>query len=347
MGAAGMPAPEDVMHVVRSFFGVPTAHTLGAAVRLGVVEAIGDGEATATEIAATLSTHPGATLRLLRALAALSLLEETDSGAFRTTSAGSLLHSGRPGSVASVVRLFTDTVTVRSWEGLANSVRTGEAAFPEYFGKSFFEYLQEHPESAADFNAAMSEGSHMAAHVLPQHYDFGRFATVVDVGGGDGTVLAGVLRHNPQLRGVLLDTDQGVARAADVMRQAGVEDRFTAAPGDFFASVPEGGDLYLLKAVLHDWNDEQCIAILRNIRQAMPEDGRLLIVEGVLPARVEPSQVGAYLSDLNMLVNHGGLERTADDFSVLCEKAGFTAPTLRQLPLPGEIFLIEAGPAAV
>jgi SAM-dependent methyltransferase len=278
-------------------------------------------------------------------VAALELLEETDSGAFRTTSAGSLLHSGRPGSVASVVRLFTDTMTVRSWEGLATSVRTGEAAFPEYFGKSFFEYLQEHPESAGDFNAAMSEGSHMAAHALPQHYDFGRFATVVDVGGGDGTVLAGALRHNPQLRGVLLDTDQGIARAADVMRQAGVEDRFTAAPGDFFASVPEGGDLYLLKAVLHDWNDEQCIAILRNIRQAMPEGGRLLIVEGVLPARVDPRQVGAYLSDLNMLVNHGGLERTADDFRILCEKAGFTAPSFRRLPLPGEIFLIESAPA--
>jgi hypothetical protein len=280
-------------------------------------------------------------------MASLSLLEETETGAFRTTPAGGMLHSGSPGSVASVVRLFTDPLTVRSWEGLTDVVRTGETAFPKFFGTSFFEYLNEHPKLAADFNAAMSEGSHMAAHVLPQHYDFGSYSTVVDVGGGDGTVLAGVLRHNPALRGVLQDRAPGVARAADVMRQSGLEDRFTGVPGDFFDSVPEGGDLYLLKAVLHDWNDTQCIDILCNVRRAMPEGGRLLIVESALPSRVDPKQRGAYLSDLNMLVNHGGLERTPADFRVLCEKAGFTAPTFRQLPLPGEIFLIEASPDSV
>lgn len=343
-GVPGMPSPEDVHHVVRSFFGVLAAHTLGAAVRLGIIDTIGDGEMTSDEVASACDTHPEATKRLLRAMAGLVLLEETEAGAFRVAPAGTLLYSGRPGSMASVVRLFTDPLTVRSWEDLTASVRTGEAAFPKHFGKSYFEYLEGDPQRAKEFNASMSEASHAAAEMLPHHFDFSAFGTVVDVGGGDGTLLASILRQNPELKGVLFDTSNGLAQAEEALGRSNVADRCTVTDGDFFSEVPRGGRLYILKAVLHDWDDERCLTILRNVREAVPDDGRLLVIEGVLPPRVDPQLRGAYLSDLNMLVNHGGKERTAEDFRVLFEKAGFDAPSISPLPLPGEIALIESAP---
>jgi hypothetical protein len=338
-------APEDLNILPRHLFGAFAAHTIGAAVRLGVVEAIGDRQRTAAEVAAGCESDPGSTLRLLRAMTAMKLLAESEPGVYRVTPAGRLLDAGQPGSLASLARVFTEPWMVRAWEDLTGSVRTGRPAFPAFFGQSFFDYLQDRPEASAEFNAFMGEATRASAHLLPDHVDFGRFGTVVDVGGGDGTLLATVLRRYPGVRGVIYDTPSGLAQAADVMRRAGVEDRFTAEQDDFFVSVPGGGDLYLLKAVLHDWNDERCLTILRNVRQAMPDDGRLLIVEAVLPDRVDPKLIGGYLGDLNMLVNLGGRERTADDFRALCEKAGFVAPAFERLPIPGDVSLIQATPA--
>ncbi|MEU7135071.1 methyltransferase [Streptomyces sp. NPDC046261] len=333
--------------VMQLAFGQMGTQLLGVAVRLGIFDRVGDGELTAAGLAHDLGTHPQATHRLLRALAGLRLLTETAPGTFATTAAGDLLRSGVPGSLLSVARVFTDPSMTRGWELLEQSVRTGETGFDAAFGTDFFGYLKEHPELSAEFNAAMSQATQVAAEVLPGHYDFGRFGTVVDVGGGDGTLLSAILRAHPGPRGVVYDTAEGLAQAPERLAGEGVADRVTLTVGDFFASAPAGGDLYLLKSVIHDWNDEQCVTILRHIRDVIPADGTLLIVEPVMPATVsgETTEL-TYLSDLNMLVNVGGRERTADDFAALCSKAGFTLDAITPLPQPNVFHLIEATPAS-
>jgi hypothetical protein len=332
----------DQRHVMRLVFGTMAAQTLGAAARLGIVDVLGDGERAAGDVAADCGAQPQTVLRLLRAMAGLELLAEPRPGIFRVIPAGHLLGTRHPGSLATLAKVFTDPQMVRAWENLAEAVRTGEPAFPHVFGKGFFERLEEFPELSAQFNASMSEATRATAAVLPEYYDFGRHGTVVDVGGGDGTLLAAVMRAFPSVRGIVYDTPHGLAQAAGTMERAGVADRFSAVTGDFFASVPEGGDLYLLKSVIHDWNDEQCATLLRNCREVLPAHGRVLIVEPVLPPTVEPAWAGRYLSDLNMLVNLGGRERTHEDFTALCERAGFAAPTVTPLPDPSPFSLIEA-----
>ncbi|MDT0319651.1 methyltransferase [Streptomyces millisiae] len=343
-GTAPPADAADPLHLMRLVFGTMAAQTVGAAARLGVMDALGDGERAADEVAAACGTQPRATLRLLRALAALELLVESRPGVFSATPAGRLLDTRHPRSHASPARVFTDPQMVRAWEDLAESVRTGEPTFPQVFGKGFFERLGELPELSAEFNASMSESTRATAATLPDSYDFGRYRTVVDVGGGDGTLLAAVLRAFPSVRGVVHDTPRGLAQAAGTMERAGLTDRFSAVTGDFFASVPEGGDLYLLKSVIHDWDDERCVTILRNCRQALPAHGRVLIVERVMPPVVDPTVAGWYLSDLNMLVNLGGRERTREEFTTLCEEAGFAAPSFSELPAPSVFSLIEAAP---
>ncbi|MFI9205994.1 methyltransferase [Streptomyces sp. NPDC053048] len=334
--------------VSRLAFGQLATQALGAALRLDVFELIGDGERQATDLAHELGAQPQATHRLLSALAALGLLTETAPGAFSTTPAGDLLRAGVPGTMLSVARMFTDPVMLRGWDRLDESVRTGKPSFDTVFGTDFFGHLKERPELSAEFNAAMSQATKLAADVIPHHYDFGRFSTVVDVGGGDGTLLSAILRAHPGPRGIVHDTPEGLAQASARFSREGLTDRVALETGDFFASVPAGGDLYLLKSVIHDWNDDQCATILRHIRGVIPDNGALLLVEPVLPSTVPAESTDlaffSYLSDLNMLVNVGGRERTAEDFRALCATAGFRLDTITPLPFPNTYKLIEARP---
>ncbi|MDV6263946.1 methyltransferase [Rhodococcoides yunnanense] len=227
------------------------------------------------------------------------------------------------------------------WEHLVDSVRSGNTSFEKVFGQDFFSYLHENPERSAGFNQAMSRATESTAAVLPEAFDFARFATIADVGGGDGTLLAAVLREYPSANGILHDTEDGLAQAPETLRRHGLVDRCTLAPGDFFASVPEGADVYLIKSILHDWSDQQCVEILAHCRQVLPADGRVLIIEPVLPEVVDPRSVGLYLGDLNMLVNWGGRERTRQEFDEVCRQAGLEI--LSVVPLGGPGFcLIEA-----
>ncbi|MFD0385317.1 methyltransferase [Streptomyces stramineus] len=262
-----------------------------------------------------------------------------------TTAAGDLLRSGTPGTLLSLARMFTDPSMQRGWEFLDQAVRTGETTFETAFGTDFFGHLKEHPELSAEFNVAMGQATLVAAEALPGHHDFGRYGTIVDVGGGDGTLLAAILRAHPGPRGVIYDTAEGLAQAPARLAAQGLTDRVTLTVGDFFASAPAGGDLYLLKSVIHDWTDEQCVTILRHIRTVIPDSGTLMIVEPVLPAVVDAGTTPlAYLSDLNMLVNVGGRERTADDFAALCTEAGFALDAVSPLPQPNVFHVVEAKP---
>lgn len=342
--AAGM-VDRDL--IVRLAFGSMAAQTLRAAVRLRVVELIGDRQRHGADVADDAGADPQAMTRLLRALTGLGLLKEYTPDSFSVTPAGALLDPHRPDSLASFVRMFTEPAVARAWEHLDGSVRTGDVAFDTVFGTDFFSYLSQHPELSAEFNAAMSQAVGETAAVLPYAFDFGRFTTVTDVGGGDGTLLAGVLDAHPGLTGVIYDTAEGLAQAPKTLEQHGLTGRCSLIAGDFFRSVPENSDLYLLKSVLHDWADEQAVTILSHCREVLPPGGRVLIVEPVLPEVVDTDAEAAddgitYLSDLNMLVNVGGRERTRKDFEDVCHRAGLSVTSVTPLTEAAPFSLIEA-----
>ncbi|MFE9118310.1 methyltransferase [Streptomyces sp. NPDC007172] len=323
------------------------AQTLRAAVRLRVIELMGDTPCRSDVVAAAAGADPRAMARLLRALSGLGLLTELAPGIFSVTPLGALLDPAAPGSLASFVRVFTDPLAIRAWEHLDTSVRTGDVAFDDVFGSDFFTHLAQHPEFSAAFNTAMSQATGVAAAALPHAYDFGRFASVTDVGGGDATLLAAVLAAHPALVGVVHDSAEGLAQAPGTLRRFGLTERCSLVAGDFFHSVPRGSDLYLVKSVLHDWADEQAVTILRHCREALPPGGRVLIVEPVLPEVVDAApdprdgHEVTYLSDLNMLVNMGGRERTREDFEELCRRAGLALASVAPLEGAAPYFLME------
>ncbi|MET9522301.1 methyltransferase [Streptomyces coeruleorubidus] len=329
--------------LVRLVFGGMAAQTVRAAVRLRIVELIGDTPRPAADVAADAGAEPQPMTRLLRALAGLGLLREHGFGTFAVAPAGLLLAPGRPDSLTSFVRMFTEPAIIRAWEHLDDSVRTGDVAFDTVFGRDFFSHLAREPELSGEFNAAMSQATAETAAALPHAFDFGRFGSVTDVGGGDGTLLAGVLVAFPGLTGVVHDTSEGLAQAPENLRRHGLTERCSLVTGDFFRSVPEGSDLYLMKSILHDWPDDRAVRILRHCRAALPPGGRVLILEPVLPEIVRADDDGStYLSDLNMLVNVGGRERTRKDFEALCEAAGLSLTSVTPLPEAEPFSLLEA-----
>jgi len=332
--------------LVQLVFGQMAGQVVATAARLGLADLLGDGERTGTELAEATGTDADALTRLLRALAALDVATETAPGTFRLTEAGALLRTDRPDSVAAFVRMFSDPAMLAAWAELDGAVRTGSTTFDKIFGVSFFDHLGTDDELSALFNASMRQGTQLTARMLPAHYDFGRFHTVADIGGGDGTLLAEVLRANPGLRGIVYDTAEGLAQAGATLSSAGVAERCATTAGDFFAAAPPGADLYLLKSVLHDWSDNRAATILSHCRAQLPEHGRLLVVEPVLPPLVDGTLPPTmYLSDLNMLVNLGGRERTRTDFEQLLARAGLTLTSVTPLPAPAVFSLLEASPA--
>ncbi|MCM2387286.1 acetylserotonin O-methyltransferase [Streptomyces albipurpureus] len=342
---AADPADGDL--IVRLAFGSMAAQTLRAAVRLRVVELIGDTRRAATEVAAEAGAGPQPMTRLLRALTGLGLLTEHAPDSFSVTPAGALLHPGHPNSLTSFARMFTEPVMTRAWEHLDGSVRTGEVAFDTVFGTDFFSHVAQHPQLSVEFNAAMSQAVRESAAALPGAFDFDRFTSVTDVGGGNGTLLAGVLNAYPGLTGVVFDTAEGLAEAQKTLERHGLEERCALSVGDFFRSVPKGSDLYLMKSILHDWADDQVVTILSHCREVLPPGGSVLIVEPVLPEVVDTDAgvteaVITYLSDLNMLVNVGGRERTRKDFEDVCHRAGLSLTSVTPLKDAAPFSLIVA-----
>ncbi|MEU5978891.1 methyltransferase [Streptomyces sp. NPDC047315] len=340
----GARPPVDREAITRLVCGHMETRAIGAMASLGIADRLGDETRPAGELAHELSCEPGALHRLLRALTALGLVAEVRPAHFALTEQGALLRTDRPDSLHSFVRMCTDPAMLEGWRGLEGAVRDGRPAFDDVFGTDFFTHLAREPELNDLFNAAMRQNTGVAARILPTAYDFGRFATLADVGGGDGTLLSAVLRAHPGLRGLLYDTAEGLAQSGATFAAAGVADRCTTATGDFFTSVPAGADAYLLKSVLHDWDDVRSERILGHCREVVPPHGRLLIVEPVLPDVVDASASPLpHLSDLNMLVNLGGRERTRADFVALCARTGFELADVTPLA-PARYALVEAVP---
>ncbi|MGV0627288.1 methyltransferase [Mycolicibacter minnesotensis] len=307
--------------VIELGFGAWLAQALAVAVRLGIPDQLRDGPLTAQEVAARVGSHPGATYRLMRALAGQSVLKLRRDGRFALTRTGRALVSGDQSGVASMIAFIGHPAHREHWSHLEYSVRTGAAAAEKVRGMPFFSYLDTNPELAQVFNDAMTGSSAVAIENAVPAYDFSGSKVIVDVGGGHGALLADVLRRTPGARGVLFDLPEVATGAAAALAAAGLASRCDVEGGSFFDAVPAGGDIYLLKTVIHDWDDERAVAILRNIRGAIAPDGRVLLLEMVLPEGA-PDHVGLLL-DLEMLLSPGGQERTRGEYADLLSQAGF------------------------
>jgi len=318
--------PGDTLRTLLQGFRVSQAIHVFAV--LGVADQLADGARASDDLAARVGAHPPTLYRLMRALASIGVLREEPERRFVLTPLGDCLRSDAPeplGRGAHFSQMW------QPWGALLHSVRTGESAFRHVHGVSLWEYIARDPEQGAIFDASMTSGSRRHAGAVLAAYDFGRFAIIVDVAGGRGALLAAILNAHPAAHGVLFDQPHVVAHAGPVLEAAGVRERCRIVEGSFFDAVPDGGDAYVLKLILHDWEDEQALAILRACRQAMGPRPRatLVVVDRLVgPPNEDPD---AKFNDLHMLVGPFGQERSREEFATLFAAAGFrlvsAAPT--------------------
>ncbi|MEV0251476.1 methyltransferase [Nocardia sp. NPDC050712] len=303
--------------------GYMSSQIIHAAAELEIADLLADGPRSSAELAAATSTHSSSLLRLLRALVALGVLAQSEPDRFELTELGNHLRKDAPDTIRDVVRYLCSPWVWASFGGILHSLRTGDPAFDHIHGMPGFDYLAKHPAEAAKFNAAMSQMTRETGTGIVADYDFSAFPTVVDVGGGNGTLMAEILGTAPDSKGIVFDTPSGVSAAQAKLEAAGVADRVVTIGGDFFESVPAGGDAYVMKYILHDWNDEKSLLILRNIRKVIEPTGKLIVFERAIPELIVPDHHRALLSDLLMLVLTGGRERTVPEYRELFAATGF------------------------
>jgi SAM-dependent methyltransferase len=337
-GAAG-----DASRLLQMIWGTHISRAVYVAAELGIADLLADGPVDCADLAAATGCREPALYRVLRLLAALDVFAETGPRVFGLRPLGDRLRTGVPGSMRSWATFLEALGGVRPFGHLLETVRTGEPGFDLEHGMPLFQFLAREPESAAVFDAAMSERTSAFAASVAVAHAFSDVRTVVDVGGGDGTLLVAILRRHAHLSGVLVETPSVAARASAVLDAADIANRCEVLAGDFFACLPGGADCYLLANVLHDWDDARSIRILRSCRDAMARGGRVLIAERLIPD--EPAAVlPALLSDINMLVITGGQERTNDEYARLLAAAGLTVAAVRPATFPyGVIEAVLAG----
>ncbi len=333
-----MPTPSatPAQQFIRLGMGFAVSQGLRVMIELGIGDLLAGGEKPVEELARAAGADSDALYRVMRLLAPEGVFSEVQPRRFVLTEIGAVLRSDRPGP-REFVRMINEEPYL-AFEKLLHSVRTGKPAFDEVFGSPRFDWLSHHPEQAALFQRAMVALGQGSNEGVAEAYDFGPYTRVVDVGGGHGQLLSAILARNPHLNGVLLDLPSGVAAARQGAGGALPRTEFVA--GDFFDSVP-AGDVYVIKKVIHDWNDERAIAILRNCRRAMLPNGRVLVAETLVPRGDEPSQIKSI--DVVMLAVTGGLERTEEQYAGLFEAAGLKLE--RVLPTKAPISIIEASAA--
>jgi hypothetical protein len=300
------------------------SQAIGVAAELGIPDALKAGPADAVRLATTTSTDPRALQRLLQALASLGLVTNREDGCFGLTASGALLCRDAPQSLHAW-SVWWARHQWPVWGNLRHSITTGTSARRLVTGGDDFAHLARDPDAAAVFHRAMAEFSALVSAELVRLHDFSSAERVVDIGGGYGTLLIGVMQAFPQVHGVLFDLAHAIEGARRHVAAAGLAGRCDLIIGDFFAAVPADAQKYLLKAVLHDWTDEQCLTILRNCRTAITAGGQLLVIERVLPRRIDCSRPHQAVTraDLNMLVSLGGRERSEAEYAGLLDAAGF------------------------
>ncbi|HEX6718486.1 MAG TPA: methyltransferase [Pyrinomonadaceae bacterium] len=330
------PAPVQMLQIISGFWISRAVYVIA---KLGIPDLLKSGPKTAEELASATKVHAPSLFRILRALASVGVLS-AEGRHFGQTPLSETLITDAPGSLRWFAVSELGQEHYPAWGNLMHSVKTGEIAFDDFFGMDVWKYFQQNPDDAAVFNNSMSNVTTAANDAIMSLYNFSGFRTIVDVGGGHGGLITTILKANPESKGVLFDAPQVIEGARPKIDAAGLADRCEAVAGDFFKAVPAGGDAYIMKWVIHDWDDEKSVTILRNCRNRMQDNGKLILVDCVVPETDEPHF--SKFIDLNMLVMTGGKERTAKEFEQLLGTAGFKLTRIIPTDLPFSI--VEAEP---
>ena len=326
-----------MLQIISGFWISRSVYVIG---KLGIPDLLQTGPKTAEELAAATNTDAPSLFRILRALVSVGVLKSAEGGRFAQTPLSETLVTDAPGSLRWFAISELGQEHYPAWGNLMHSVKTGEIAFDNFFGVDVWKYFQQNPEDAAVFNNSMSNVTAAANEAITSLYDFSQFGKIIDVGGGHGGLITAILQKNPGVKGVLFDAPQVIEGAQSKIAAAGLADRVETVAGDFFKSVPEGGDAYIMKWIIHDWDDEKSNAILRNCRNQMKPNSKLILVDCVVPETDEPHF--SKFIDLNMLAMTGGKERTEKEFAELLAAAGFRL--LRVIPTDLPTSIVEAEP---
>jgi C-methyltransferase len=330
-----VPAPAAVMEMILATW---ASQAITAAAQLGVADALAAGPLTIEELAARVGADADALHRLLRALIGRGVFRRRRDGRYELNSLASTLCSDAPVSMTSAARFYGSQEQRERWTLLVDSVRTGKTVVPVLRGKESFDYFADQPEIAELFNQTMTSISELTVAPVVAGYDFSVYPTIVDVGGGQGNLLAAILAAAPASRGVLYDLSRVVASAPDLLRENNIADRVHIVEGSFFDGVPGGGDAYVLKNIIHDWSDDQAVQILRNVRAAAGPRAVVLLIEFVIPEH-DRDFPGNWV-DLEMLLNLAARERTAAEYRDLLSRAGLRMTRVVQTASP--LSVVEA-----
>jgi hypothetical protein len=330
-------APQET--ILRMLQGTAVAQAIHVAAKLKIADLLTGGARTVDDLAAATQTDPRSLYRLLRALASLGVFAEGDPRTFALTPLAECLRSDVPGSQYAMAVMLGEEL-FGAWSDLIGSIRTGRPSYETIVGKPIFEYLAEHPEKAKLFDAAMTSVHGRETAAMADAFDFSAFGTLADIGGGNASTLIGLLGRTPSLQGLLFDLPSVMERARSAIAAAGLSERCRVAGGSFFEAIPEGADAYMLRHIIHDWNDAKSLTILRNVRKVMSPNARLLVVETVIPTSNAPC--GAKFLDLVMLIALGGMERTEAEYRDLYTQAGFRLS--RIVPTTADVSVIEGVP---
>ncbi|RPH80518.1 MAG: methyltransferase [Nitrospiraceae bacterium] len=314
------------------------ARLIHVAAKLKLADLLKKGPRTVEDLAAAADVQPQALYRILRALASVGIFAETKNRRFKLTPLAATLRTDVPASLHGWALMINDNWQWDAWKELLYGAKTGEMPFLKAHGIPIFEYFEKRPEDLQVFGESMTSISRTENPTVPAAYKFSGIRTLVDVGGGHGSLLATILKANPKLKGVLYDQPSVIARAEkdQHMTAKGIKDRCRLESGSFFEAVPKGGDAYIMKYILHDWNDEECVRILRKCRDAMNEKGKVLVVDTVIAPGNDPSW--GKLLDIQMLII-GGRERTKKEFAAMFAEAGLRLT--RVVPTKGPLSIVE------
>ena|SRR5436189_1753958 len=331
--AKEVPPVLQMLQIISGFWIARCVYVLA---KLGLADLIKDGPRNLDDLAAATNTHAPSLFRVLRALASVGVITQ-DGKSFGGTPLSDTLRSDVRGSIRAFAMTELGEEHYPAWGELLHSVRTGGIAFDKAFGENCWDFFAKNPENAQIFNDAMSGMTAQANEALHAVYSFSGINKIMDAGGGHGGLITSILQKNPGMTGILFDSPQVIAGAKEKIAASDIADRCELVGGDFFQSVPSGADTIILKWIIHDWNDEQSVAILKNCHRALPENGKLILVEAVVPESSEPHF--SKFIDLNMLIMTGGRERTESEFRQLYEDSGFKLT--RVVPTESPFSVIE------
>lgn len=329
---------DPVAHLMQILIGCLPSQAVYVAAKLGIADFLKNGPWPVAELAEKTNTHERSLYRLLRSLASVGIFTETDSKTFGLTPSAEFLLTDHPGSLRDIAIFMGEKWHWAVYGELLYSVQTGKVAWEKVHGLEVFPYFQQNPEEYEIFNRAMTSLTGNALPAIIESYDFTGVETLADIAGGHGILLAGFLKKSPELKGVLFDLPEVIEGAPALLQEEGVADRVRLESGDFFEGVTKGADAYMMKFIIHDWDDERALKILRNIHRDSAPNARLLLVEMVVLGPNEPHF--GKIQDLEMLVSPGGIERTEEEYRALLSQSGFELR--RVIPTKSPLSIVEA-----